>query len=150
MLVGYVSNLGYVALDDVRVEYQQNGHCVAVVSSTPRGAIYAEIVPGEYTVTLVKDGCGPKSVKMHALEGMPYQFRLLSETIYGYMWPKWVKSGERSEFRVYSMEAYKLSLWRYGLEKEYIKPLGWFDEGGFKFEVQRVDDDAEKSQRSQA
>lgn len=140
MLVGYVSSERYVALDDVRVEFQQNGQSVAVVSSTPRGAIYAEIAPGEYTVTLMKDGFGPKSVEMTVQEGTPYQFRLLSDTLYAYMWPKWVKSGERSEFRVHSVEAYKLSLWRYGLEKEFIKPLGWFDEHGPRSTMQITPD----------
>lgn len=140
MLVGYVSNERYVALDDVHVEFQQNGQCIAVVSSTPRGAIYADIAPGEYTVTLVKDGCGPKSVTMRAQEGTPYHFRLLSDSLYGYMWPKWVKSGERSEFRVHAVEAYKLSLWRYGLEKEFVRPVGWFDEHGPRATMQITPD----------
>ena len=100
MLVGYVSNERYVALDNVRLEFEQNGQSVAVVTSTPRGAVHAEIAPGEYKVTLVKDGYGPKSVVMQVQEGKSYQFRLLSDNLYGYMWPKWVKSGQRSEFRV--------------------------------------------------
>ena len=29
----------------------------------------------------------------------PYQFRLLSDGLLGYAWPKWVRSGEESEFR---------------------------------------------------
>lgn len=140
MLVGYVSSERYVALDNVRVEFEQDGQFVTVVSSTPRGAIYAEIAPGEYKVTLVKDGFGPKSVVMQAQESTPYHFRLLSDTLYGYMWPKWVKSGERAEFRVHSVEAYKLSLWRYGLEKEFIKPLGWFDEHGPRSTMQITPD----------
>ena len=48
----------------------------------------------------------------------------------GYVWPKWVRTGERSEFRVHSVEPYQLRLWRYGLEKEFIAMLGWFDEHG--------------------
>jgi hypothetical protein len=51
-----------------------------------------------------------------------------------------VKSGERSEFRVHSVEAYKLSLWRYGLEKEFIRPLGWFDEHGPRSTMQITPD----------
>jgi N,N-dimethylformamidase len=140
VLVGYVSNERYEALDSVRLEFQQNGQTVAVVSSTPRGAVYADIAPGEYTVTLVKDGYGPKSVTMQAKEDTPYQFRLLSDKLYGYMWPKWVKSGQRSEFRVHSVEAYKLSLWRYGLEKEFIKLIGWFDEHGPRSTMQITPD----------
>jgi hypothetical protein len=140
MLVGYVSSERYVALDNVRVEFQQNGQSVAIATSTPRGAIEAEIAAGEYTATLAKDGYGPKSVTMTVQEGKPYQFRLLSDNLYGYMWPKWVKSGERGEFRVHAVEAYKLSLWRYGLEKEFIRPLGWFDEHGPRSTMQITPD----------
>ena len=41
------------------------------------------------------------------------------------MWPKWVRAGERSEFRVHSPEPYRLSLWRYGWQKELVRPIGW-------------------------
>ena len=47
MLIGYVSDENYVALADVAVEFVQAGQSVAVVRSTPRGAIYADIAPGE-------------------------------------------------------------------------------------------------------
>jgi hypothetical protein len=130
MLIGYVSDERYVALADVLLEFEQDGRSVAVVRSSPRGAVYADVAPGEYKVTLVKDGYGSKSVHITAQEGNPYQFRLLSDRLLGYMWPKWVRSGERSEFRVHSVEPYRLSLWRYGLEKEFVKLLGWFDEHG--------------------
>ena len=60
----------------------------------------------------------------------PFQFRMLSDCILGYVWPRWVKSGERSEFRVHSPEPYRLSLWRYGWKREFVKLLGWFDEHG--------------------
>jgi hypothetical protein len=46
------------------------------------------------------------------------------------MWPKWVRSGEGSEFRVHSVEQYQLSLWRYGLGKECVGVVGWYDEHG--------------------
>ncbi len=140
MLVGYVSNERYVALDDVHVEFEQNGSPVKVVRSTPRGAIYADIAPGDYRVTLIRDGHGPKSVEMHADPSTPYHFRLLSDNLVGYMWPKWVKSGERSEFRVHSVSPYKLSLWRYGLNKEFIRLLGWFDEHGPRATMQITPD----------
>ena len=73
MLVGYVSNERYVALDDVHLEFEQDGKPVAVVRSTPRGAVYADLAPGRYRVTLVKDGYGPKSVEMTADPATPYQ-----------------------------------------------------------------------------
>ena len=53
-----------------------------------------------------------------------------ADGLLGYMWPKWVRSGERSEFRVHSVEQYQLSLWRYGLQKECIGVIGWYDEHG--------------------
>ncbi len=140
MLIGYVSNERYVALADVLLEFEQGGESVAVVRSTPRGAVYADLPPGDYTVTLVKDGYGPKSVPMTAQDGRPYHFRLLSDCLLGYMWPKWVRSGERSEFRVHAVEPYRLSLWRYGLNKEFVKLLGWFDEHGPRATMQITPD----------
>ena len=38
--------------------------------------------------------------------------RLLSDGLLGYAWPKYVRSGEQSEFRVHAVEQYKLALWR--------------------------------------
>ena len=130
MLIGYVSDERFVALADVLVELQRGGQTVAVVRSTPRGAVLADVPPGEYQVTLVKDGYGSKCVAIPADERRPCQFRLLSDCILGYVWPRAVKSGERSEFRVHSPEPYRLSLWRYGWKREFVKLLGWFDEHG--------------------
>ncbi|MEX1020084.1 MAG: N,N-dimethylformamidase beta subunit family domain-containing protein [Litorilinea sp.] len=132
MLIGYVSNERYVALIDVGVEFQDgDGNTVTIVKSSPRGAIFADVAPGEYKVTLHKAGFGPKIVNLTvAAEHAPYQFRLLSDRIVGYMWPKWVKSGDRGEFRVHATEPYRLSFWRYGLEKEFIKLISWIDEHG--------------------
>jgi N,N-dimethylformamidase len=141
MLVGYVSDEQYVALADVLVEFEQCGRSVAVVHSTPRGAVYAEIEPGDYRATLVKAGFGSKSVELKVESDRPYQFRLLSDALLGYMWPKWVKSGERSEFRVHSVEPYRLSLWRYGWKKELVQQLGWFDEHGPRAVMQITPDD---------
>ena len=141
MLIGYVSDEKYVAVADALVEFVQDGQSVTVVRTTPRGAVYADLTPGDYEVTLYKAGFGPKSVSLTLqAQHEPYQFRLLSDSLYGYMWPKWVKSGERSEFRVHSVEAYKLSLWRYGLEKEFVRLLGWFDEHGPRSTMQITPD----------
>jgi hypothetical protein len=130
LLIGYVSDERYVALADVLLEFQRDGRTAAVVRSSPRGAVHAELQPGEYTVTLVKDGFGAKNVRMIADPRTPYHFRLLSDCILGYVWPRAVKSGERSEFRVHSPEPYRLSLWRYGWKRELVRLLGWFDEHG--------------------
>jgi N,N-dimethylformamidase len=130
MLIGYVSDERYVALADVLLEFEREGQVPLVIRSTPRGAVYAEIAPGDYDVTLVKDGFGSKSVQMTVTPDQPYHFRLLSDCILGYVWPRAVKTGGKSEFRVHSTEPYRLTLWRYGWEREMVKLLGWFDEHG--------------------
>jgi hypothetical protein len=131
MFIGYVSDERYVALADVLLDFEVDGQSVGEARSTARGAVNVELPPGEYRVTLLKAGYGSKSVHLEVRPDMaPHHFRLLSDTLYGYMWPKWVKSGEVSEFRVHSVEAYRLSLWRYGKEREFVKLLGWFDEHG--------------------
>jgi len=130
MLIGYVSDENYVALADVAIEFVQAGRSMALVRSTPRGAIDADIAPSEYEVVLVKAGFGSKRITMRADPGTPYQFRLLSDRLLGYVWPKWSRAGEHAEFRVHSVEPYRLSLWRYGLRREFVKLLGWFDEHG--------------------
>lgn len=130
MLIGYVSDERFVAVADALLEFQRDGKTVAIVRSTPRGAVHAELEPGPYHVTLVKDGFGSKSVRMTVDRQTPYHFRLLSDCILGYVWPRAVKSGARSEFRVHATEPYRLSLWRYGWKRELVKLLGWFDEHG--------------------
>ena len=130
MLIGYVSDERYLAVADVLIEFERDGETVAVVRSTPRGAVRAEVEPGPYGVTLVKPGFGSKRVRMQATPDRPHHFRLLSDRLLGYAWPKWVRAGERSEFRVHSPEPYRLSLWRYGLKKTFVRLIGWYDEHG--------------------
>ncbi|MDA0659921.1 MAG: carboxypeptidase regulatory-like domain-containing protein [Planctomycetota bacterium] len=130
MLIGFVSDERYVALADVLLEFQQDGKTSAIVRSTPRGAVEADLSPGEYVVTLVKQGYGSKHSRIIVDPQRPWQFRLLSDGLLGYVWPRWVKSGERSEFFVHATEPYRLSLWRYGWKREFVKLLGWFDEHG--------------------
>src|SRR5688500_15814767 len=104
MLIGYVSDERYVAVADAQVELERDGECAAVVRSTPRGGVYADLPPGAYRVTLVKPGYGAKSVDLTLAAGRdraPHHFRLLSDGLLGYMWPKWVRSGEQAEFRVH-------------------------------------------------
>jgi len=130
MLVGYVSDENYAAVVDAALEFQQNGRTVAVARSTASGRVCADVVPGEYRVTLARPGFGAKRVIAWIVDGAPISFRLLSDGLLGYAWPKWVRAGERSEFRVHSVEPYRLSLWRYGKTKELVRLLGWFDEHG--------------------
>src|SRR5262249_10117905 len=130
MLIGYVSDERFVALADVLLEFQRDGQTVAIVRSTPRGAVHADVPAGEYEVTLVKPGFGSKTVRMNAHPSESFHFRMLSDCILGYVWPREVIAGQRSEFRVHSPEPYRLSLWRYGWKRELVKLLGWFDEHG--------------------
>jgi N,N-dimethylformamidase len=139
MLIGYVSDERYTALADVLLEFMRGEESVTV-RSTPRGAVYADLTPGAYRVTLAKEGYGAKTVEVHVKQGEPYAFRLLSNRLLGYVWPKWVRSGERGEFRVHSVEAYRLSLVRYGWEKELVRLLGWYDEHGPRAVVQITPD----------
>ena len=129
MLVGYVSNERYVALPDVMLEFIGE-FGVTQIRSSASGTVYADLAPGDYEVVLQKDGFGSKRVKMTVQENQPYHFRLLSNNLVGYVWPKCVQAGEPAEFRVHAIEEYRLELWRYGAEKEFIKRIGTFDEHG--------------------
>lgn len=128
-LVGYVSDERYIALHDVLLEFEAPGVSVEA-HSRATGAIYADVDPGTYRVTLRKDGYGAKSVVMTVDPQQPYSFRLLSNRLVGYMWPRCVRSGEKSEYRVHAVEAYRLDLYRYGWEKEHVRTVGCFDEHG--------------------
>src|SRR5262245_29544832 len=139
MLIGYVSDERYVALPEVLLEFE-NETSSFEARSRATGAVYADIVPGVYKVTLYKAGYGSKSVRLEVKTGEPYQFRLLSDGLLGYMWPKWVKAGQKAEFRVHAVEEYKLELWRYGWEKEFIRPIGWYDEHGPRATMQITPD----------
>ncbi len=133
MLIGFVSDEDYVALADVLLEFERDGNSVATARTTARGAVFADLTPGEYRVTLQKQGYGSKRVRFPTFNpqpSTPFHFRLLSDRLAGFAWPKWVRSGERSEFRVHSVEPYRLSLYRYGLRKVLVKLIGWFDAHG--------------------
>jgi N,N-dimethylformamidase beta subunit-like protein len=139
MLVGYVSDERYVTLPDVLLEFENEAGSVEA-RSRATGAVYAGVTPGPYRVTLAREGFGGKRVQIVVREEEPYQFRLLSDCLLGYAWPKWVRAGEASEFRVHSPEPYKLTLWRYGREKELVRTIGWFDEHGPRATVQITPD----------
>lgn len=139
LLVGYVSDQRYVALPDALLEFERDGRSVEA-RSRATGAVYADVTPGEYRVTLCKPGFGSKSVTMTVTPDRPYHFRLLADGLSGYVWPKWVKAGEKSEFRVHAVEAYKLELYRYGWTKEHVRTLGWFDEHGPRATMQITPD----------
>lgn len=139
MLIGYVSDERYVALPDVLLEFVRDGRSIEA-RSRATGAVYAELAAGDYDVTLYKQGYGSKRVSLQVKPGNLHHFRLLSDGLLGYVWPKWVKSGEDAEFRVHATEAYHLELWRYGREAEWIRGLGWHDEHGPRATMQITPD----------
>jgi hypothetical protein len=139
MLIGYVSDERYVALPEVLLEFE-NDYGSVEARSRATGAVYADIEPGLFKVTLYKAGYGSKSVQVEIKAGRPHHFRLLSDGLLSYMWPKWVRAGEKAEFRVHAVEEYKLELWRYGREKEFIRPIGWYDEHGPRATMQITPD----------
>ncbi len=140
-LIAFVSDENYLALANVAVELESltSGDRHLLLSSA-RGALYGDISSGNYRVTLSKDGYGAKWVICRLEPGTPYQFRLLSDCILGFMWPKWVRADEAAEIRCHSPEPYQLTLWRYGLKKEFVRMLGWYDEHGPRATVQITPD----------
>ena len=141
MLIGWVSDERDIALQDVAVEFEQRGETVEVTRSTARGRIHADLEPGSYRVTLRKDGFGGKRAAVDIGPGhSPVRFRLLSDRLVGFVWPKWVRAGELGELRFHAREPYHLSLWRYGLRKELVRPLGWYDEHGPQATAQLLPD----------
>jgi hypothetical protein len=140
MLIGYVSDERYVALADVLLEFTGAGGGSWEARSRASGAVHLDVSPGEYTVTLQKPGFGAKRVRLNLPLAQPHHFRLLADGLLGYAWPKCVRSGEQSEFRVHSVEQYKLELYRYGPDKELVRGLGWHDEHGPRATMQVTPD----------
>jgi len=133
MHVAFVSDERYVALADVLLEFIRLDRPGVSIEARSRssGSVHADLEPGPYKVVLSKPGYGSKTVTITVQQGAdPLQFRLLTDGLLGYAWPKWVRGGEKSEYRVHSVEPYKLELWRYGKTKELVKSLGWLDEHG--------------------
>ncbi|MBI3411505.1 MAG: carboxypeptidase regulatory-like domain-containing protein [Planctomycetes bacterium] len=140
MLIGYVSDEAYAALADVLVELRPQKGMPVVVRSAPSGAIHADVSTWPCEVCLALDGFGSKRVQVNLEPNRPIQFRLLSDGLLGYAWPKWCKSSERVEFRVHTVEPYKLTFWRYGLRKEFVRTIGWFDDHGPRACMQTLPD----------
>jgi len=139
MLAGYVSDEYYAALADVLVELRGPQH-MQCVHSWPSGAILADVPPGRYEICLHKPGYGSKRVVHELHDNKPAHFRLLSDRLLGYAWPKWCRGGDKVEFRLHTVEPCKLGLWRYGLKKEFIRNLGWYDNHGPRAAMQTLPD----------
>jgi hypothetical protein len=140
MLVGYVSDENYAALADVHLEFRGAGATWEVCLSTASGAVHAQLPAGEYEVCLARPGFGSKRVKHCVGPDAPIQFRLLSDKLLGYAWPKWCRAGETVEFRVHAVEPYKLGLFRYGYHKEFVRNIGWYDNHGPRACMQTLPD----------
>jgi hypothetical protein len=140
MLVGYVSDERYVAQSDVLLEFINASGSSFEARSRASGAVHADLPPGEYKVILQKEGFGAKFSQITIPSKEPHQFRILSDGLLGYAWPKWVQSGDEAEFRVHSVEQYKLELWRYGWQPERVRELGWHDEHGPRATMQVTPD----------
>jgi len=140
MLVGYVSDERYVALPDVLLEFLDSRGGSWEARSRASGAVHVDLPSGDYRVVLQKPGYGAKFSHITVPLAEPHHFRMLTDGLSGYMWPKWVRAGECSEFRVHSVEPYKLELWRYGWEPEFIQSLGCHDEHGPRATMQVVPD----------
>jgi hypothetical protein len=139
MLIGYVSDHRYVALPGVDVELIGPQGSIAATSRAS-GSVHADVPPGRYELVLARDGYGAKRITLDLPPRESYQFRLLPDGLLGYVWPKWVRGGDASEFRVHSDAAYKLELFRYGLAKEFIRTIGWYDEHGPRATIQITPD----------
>ncbi len=141
MLLGYVSDEKYVALADVTIEFLDASGNSYETRTRASGAVHLDLPEGEYDVVLVKPGYGSKRVRWSWRVGQsPYQFRLLSDGLFGYIWPKCVRSGDVAEFRVHAVEQYKVELYRYGWTKEFVRGLGWHDEHGSRATMQITPD----------
>jgi N,N-dimethylformamidase len=140
MLIAYVSDENYLAISDAQIELRRSGWAT-VLRSAPSGAVYADIEPGTYEAILSKSGFGSKRIRTVELgSGPPHHFRLLSDRILGYAWPQWCQAGDIVEFRVHSVEPFKLGLWRYGREKQFVRNIGWYDDHGPRAMKQTIPD----------
>jgi hypothetical protein len=130
MLIGYVSDESYVGLADVGLEFTNGRGDSWETHSRASGSVHIDLPPDDYLVTLNKPGYGAKRVRLTSSTPLPYHFRLLTDGLLGYVWPKCVRAGDKAEFRVHSVEQYKIELWRYGWRKEFVSGHGWHDEHG--------------------
>jgi hypothetical protein len=140
VLVGYVSDESYAALPEALLEFRGASGAPVVCRASPSGAVYADLSAGEYEVCLARPGYGSKRVRVAVGASGPIHFRLLSDRLLGYAWPKWCREGEAVQFRVHAVEPYKLGLWRYGYRKDFIRNIGWYDNHGPRACMQTLPD----------
>ncbi len=140
MVTAFVSDEYYAALAGARLEFRRGG-TVWLARSSASGSVHElSLAPGDYEVCLALRGYGSKRVRVTLRADAPAHFRLLSDRLLGYAWPKWCRGGDRVEFRVHSVEPYKLTLHRYGLRKEFVRNVGWYDNHGPRAAMQTLPD----------
>jgi hypothetical protein len=127
--LAFVSDEYYAALADVSLEFKAADGRRYLARSSASGAVLLDLPPGRYDVYLSKAGFTARHVQATLGAGVVH-FRLLSDRLLGYAWPKWCRGGEPVEFRVHAIEPYKLGLWRYGYRKEFVRNIGWYDNHG--------------------
>lgn len=127
MLIGHVSDEWHAAVHGVDLEFRRDGASVAVVRSTPSGAVVADLPSGDYEVVLARDGFGPKRSRVRVAAGMPpVRLRLLSDRPYGYAWPRCVTAGASVELRFHAVGDCTVELWRHGQVPELVSSIGGF------------------------
>lgn len=137
MLIAWVSDEQFLAVPDALVTVEGAG----TLHSGADGSVHGDLAPGRYAVTVARAGYGSKRTTIEVGDGLPAtQLRILSETIYGFAWPKWVRAGETASVHVHSPHPYRLALARLGAEAEPEQVLGWFDEHGPRTTVQTTPD----------
>ncbi len=141
MIIGYVSDEHYLALSDVSIELTRDKQLVANTKTFMTGAVDVDLPPGNYRMALGKTGYGAKQIDITLPVSEPIKFRLLSDNLVGYMWPKWSKSGESSTIRLNSATAVRVELVRYGWKKESHGVVTWLDEHGPRAMIQMLPDD---------
>src|SRR5262245_44866645 len=141
VLIGFVSDEYYAALADVFLELRDEMGRRVASRSTASGAVIADAPPGDYEICLARVGFGSKRVRRTLNAIHPTQFRLLSDRLLGYAWPKWCRAGESVQFRVHSVAPYKLTLHSYGLTKQLVQNVGWYDNHGPRATMQTLPDE---------
>jgi N,N-dimethylformamidase len=141
MIIGNVSDEHYVAINETSIEFTQNDKVVAQTKTFISGAVDVDLPAGKYRMTLGKAGFASKHVDITLPVAEPIKFRLISEKLVAYMWPKWSKSGEISTLRVNSASPVRFELFRYGLKRESHGVITWLDDHGPRALLQIIPDD---------
>ena len=93
MLVGYVSDENDCAIAGADIELESDDQSISV-RSTASGAVYADLEPGCYQGVITCSGYGAKRTTVKVMADIPVRFRMLSDGMTGFMWPKWVQAGD--------------------------------------------------------